>query len=140
MSHRSRFWALAALASVFVAGAACGVLADRLLLGREPERAAHALPDPLARLGVSADQRRAIDAVFERHRAEFDLITRDIEPRLRAVGDAIDRDIAVLLTPEQRQRLEALRAETQRPELPADGAGAWSIPLHDPVHGSGAGP
>jgi hypothetical protein len=140
MSRHPRSWAMAALASVFVAGAACGVLADRLLLAREPEQTPAALPDPLARLGVSAEQRRAIDAVFERHRPEFDVITRDIEPRLRAVGDAIDRDIAELLTPEQRKRLDALRAEAQRPALPASGAGAWSIPLHDPVHGSGAGP
>jgi Spy/CpxP family protein refolding chaperone len=111
-----RVWLPAlALASMFAVGAACGVLADRTLIG--PPHHRFELPlggdvllrDPFGELDLSAEQRKKIDALFEHHRSEVDAVVRDSEPKMRALSEKMDREMQAILTPEQRERLKAAR-------------------------------
>jgi Spy/CpxP family protein refolding chaperone len=111
-----RVWLAAlALASMFAVGAACGVLADRTVLGPPLHRfefplgGGVMLRDPFGELGLSAEQRKRIDAVFERHHTELDAVVRESEPKMRALSEKMDREMEGILTPEQRERLKAAR-------------------------------
>src|SRR5687767_4917985 len=92
-----RVWLAAlALSSMFAVGATCGVLADRTLLGPHPHR--FELPlggdvllrDPFGELGLSADQRKKIDTLFEHHHTEVDAVVRESEPKMRALSEKMD--------------------------------------------------
>jgi Spy/CpxP family protein refolding chaperone len=104
-----------ALASMFAVGAACGVLADRTLIRPSPHRfevplgGDVLLRDPFGELGLSADQRKKIDDLFESHRSEVETVVRDSEPKMRALSERIDREMQAILTPEQRERLKTAR-------------------------------
>jgi Spy/CpxP family protein refolding chaperone len=104
-----------ALASMFAVGAACGVLADRTLI-RPPLHRFEVplggdvlLRDPFGELGLSADQRKKVDALFESHRSEVETVVRDSEPKMRALSEKMDREMQAILTPEQRERLKTAR-------------------------------
>src|SRR5688572_19537045 len=111
-----RVWLAAlALSSMFAVGAACGVLADRTLLGSHPDR--FELPlrgdvllrDPFGELGLTPDQRKKIDTLFEQHHTEVDAVVREGEPKMRALSEKMDREMQEILTPEQRERLKTAR-------------------------------
>jgi Spy/CpxP family protein refolding chaperone len=111
-----RVWLPAlALASMFAVGAACGVLADRTVI--RPPLHRFELPlggdvllrDPFGELGLSPEQRKKIDALFEHHRSEVDAVVRDGEPKMRALSEKMDREMQEILTPEQRERLKTAR-------------------------------
>jgi Spy/CpxP family protein refolding chaperone len=104
-----------ALASMFAVGAACGVLADRTLI-RPPLHRFEVplggdvlLRDPFGELGLSADQRKKVDALFESHRSEVETVVRDSEPKMRVLSEKMDREMQAILTPEQRERLKTAR-------------------------------
>jgi len=70
---------------------------------------------PLHELGLSAEQRARVDAVFERHRAELDAILQEGFPKVRRVNDQIEAEVRELLSPEQRTRLDELKARRPPP-------------------------
>jgi Spy/CpxP family protein refolding chaperone len=154
-----RVWLPAlALASMFAVGAACGVLADRTLIGPPLHR--FELPlggdvllrDPFGELGLSADQRKKIDALFERHRTEVDAVVGESEPKMRALSEKMDREMKEILTPEQRERLKTARERIEilpaprtqllgpgphgifvpGPGVPASGSAPWQLPAPPP--------
>ena len=130
-----RVWLAAlALASVFAVGAACGVLAERTLFGPSLHRFEFPLGpgvmlrDPFGGVDLSAEQRKKIDAVFERHHTELDAVVSESEPKMRALSEKMDREMQEILTPEQRERLKAAR---DRIEV---------LPTPHPPHLLGPGP
>jgi Spy/CpxP family protein refolding chaperone len=115
-TQTKRVWLAAlALSSMFAVGAACGVLADRTVLGPPLHRfefplgGGIMLRDPFGDVDLSADQRKKIDAVFERHHTELDAVVRESEPKMRALSEKMDREMQDILTPEQRERLKTAR-------------------------------
>jgi Spy/CpxP family protein refolding chaperone len=155
-----RVWLAAlALSSVFAVGAACGVLAQRTLF--EPSLHRFEVPlgrdvllrDPFGVVDLSAEQRKKIDAVFERHHTELDTLMAESEPKMRALSEKMDREVQEILTPEQRERLKAARHQIQvmpaphpphllgpgphgifvpGPGAPASASAPWQLPAPPP--------
>lgn len=119
----ARLVALGVFAALFAAGAAAGVAWERTR-AKAPMFRVHvnggdARIDALAELGLTDEQRRRIEQVFERAQPRTDAVLRETLPRLRAVTDSINAEIQAVLTPQQRRRLG--RVEPRRVfELPSD--------------------
>lgn len=75
-------------------------------------------PFPADELGLSPEQRRQAHAIIERHRPELDAVLRSTFPRVREINDRIERELIEILTPEQRQRLEQIKATRPPPPGP----------------------
>jgi hypothetical protein len=67
-------------------------------------------PLPLHELGLSPEQRERADAIFERHRPELDAVLQEGFPKVRRINDQIESEVREILTPEQRARLDQLKA------------------------------
>jgi uncharacterized membrane protein len=74
------------------------------------------MPMPFHRLGLSADQTKAVQAIMDRHRPQLEAILKEGFPKVRAIHEAIDREVRPLLTDGQRRQLDELRA--RRPPGP----------------------
>ena len=130
--------AFAVLLVVFFAGAFAGIAFEQvrrrdLVLFRGPPdpgggfvSAAAPAPDfpPMfEELDLTSEQRKQVDAVLERRRRQTDTLMRSTMPRLRAITDSMRAEIAAVLTPAQRTRLDVLM-----PIPPADEAEGMLIP------------
>jgi hypothetical protein len=67
------------------------------------------MPDEIARLGLSAEQRPAIQAALRRGRDRVLAVVDQVSPRMQAVVDSTDQEIRALLTPAQRASLDSAR-------------------------------
>jgi len=144
----NRGLALALLLLIFVAGLGAGWGLSRWT---DAPRAGHARPGPreqgqrrYARLGLSAEQQRAVEAVYDKHRPALDAILDETTPRVRAIHDQIDQEIRALLTPAQVERLERQdQRRAARRHGKGGGRGDGMGPgrgmgrLHDPGFGPG---
>lgn len=110
-----RFRAIGLLAAMFLAGALAGAGLTRALGPRHPERPPHPGMELYARLGLSQDQQERARAIFEAHRPDLDAVLREMLPRARAVQEAIDREMRGYLTPEQKRRLDEIKAAPPPP-------------------------
>jgi Spy/CpxP family protein refolding chaperone len=107
-----------------------GIFALGALLGAGLMRWASPPPGPmgpppvgpwdLERLDLSAEQREAAQAVFERHRPQLDEVLHGTFPRVRAIGERIEAEVRELLTPEQQARFDA-RRQSREHALPPPG-------------------
>lgn len=71
--------------------------------------------DDLAReLELTAAQRAAIDAIVQGQQQRVTELTREIEPRFRAIAQETRRQIAGALTETQRAKFDALRGSYER--------------------------
>lgn len=114
MTRRTNGRILGGLALLLVFGA--GVLAG-VAIGRRPERdgvtinvrATTELPRELRDLDLTAKQRDSLGTLLLRGRRSVTGILDELQPRMRATMDSLDREIHAVLTPEQRARLDAAR-------------------------------
>jgi hypothetical protein len=67
--------------------------------------------DIFDRIGVSPEQRAEIDRILEHRREELDAFWAEAGPRLRAITEETREEVKALLTPEQRETFNRLRAE-----------------------------
>jgi Spy/CpxP family protein refolding chaperone len=112
-TSRSRVIAWLLLALAFVAGAAAGVTADRLL-APEPvpgTRITRDMSGPLDKLELTAQQRAQADSIMERSAPYAERAMRDVAERLQNVSDSLDAELRAILTPPQRARLDSLRRQ-----------------------------
>ncbi len=77
------------------------------------------LPAFVAELNLPPEQEEKARAIFEKYRPELEAVFRDAAPRARAIGERLEAELRTVLTPEQAQRLEALKA--RRPHGPGPG-------------------
>jgi Spy/CpxP family protein refolding chaperone len=104
--------ALIALAVTFVAGAAVGIVADRVFHRRHgiPEFATHALVHRLdRRLDLSDAQQKKVEEIIERHHTRINSFFSAVHPRVREEIEQANREIAAVLTPEQRRKFEEMK-------------------------------
>jgi hypothetical protein len=116
MLGRSRAWAVALLAAVFVAGGAGGwALARHRPGGGGSSRGG---PDAIAaylarRLDLTPVQQDSVRAVFARHHAEMQTIWGAVRPRLDSLRAAVRREVNAQLTPDQQARYARLLADLE---------------------------
>ena len=72
-------------------------------------------------LGLNADQQAKIKAIFEASRSQVQAIKQDTSlsqedkrAKLQAIHEANDTQIRALLTPDQQQKFDALKAERKQ--------------------------
>ena len=140
---RVRVQGIMLLVIVFVAGGVAGALVDRAnpmkdrrpRMGRTdklPDRPGEPgeFPGFFRDLALTDSQRVQIRAIFEKHRPVIDSLMGEAMPKIRALRDSTDAEIASILTPEQRERFEKLSprhrfpmGEWRRPFDSGDGEG-----------------
>jgi len=107
--------AIVATLSLVLFGAVVGVATDRLWLAhRRPTividashaQRFHALLDTL---GLSDEQRRAMDSVLAHFQQNVELSWQALQPDLTATIDSATQQIEAILTPEQRATFRAWR-------------------------------
>ena len=116
----------------FVAGLATGAgLHASFAAGRPPHGRpggpppGPGLPPYLRELGLSPEQETRARAIFERHRADMDAVMQQSLPRIRVINERVEQELRDVLTPEQRDRLDALRRRRPPgPPPPGDPGGA----------------
>jgi hypothetical protein len=116
MTDRSRRRVLGAslLVASFVAGVVVGAAAYGFVSGPTVRvRSPGDMAPLLDQLQLSADQRRRADSILERRTPMVEAMMLEVVRRLRVVSDSVDAELRVILTPEQRARLDALRRESR---------------------------
>jgi regulator of replication initiation timing len=95
------------------------LLAGGFLVAQEAEKKATGrLPNNYAKLGLSDTQRQKIYATQARYGEQIDALVKQVE-ELRQKRDA---EIEAVLTPEQRENLKKLTAETAKKTAAKKGA------------------
>ena len=108
---RARLLGMLLLGLAFAAGLAAG-----LAIGRRPPAgveirvtATDQIPKELERLGLSAPQRKSIQAALGRGRPRIFRVLQEFDPRIQAAIDSTESEIAAILDPGQRAAWEASR-------------------------------
>jgi len=112
-------WLVLLLVLVFCLGIGLGMLSERLLgadrasLADEPGFRGHRDPSEILaeRLGLSAEQQAQLTVILEEQRARYGEVRAYIEPRLVELRKETGARISELLTEEQQEEFEKLRAE-----------------------------
>ena len=111
MMDRRSVVVTAIVALVFVAGAAAGLAADRVMSPRlvRGMRLKHDMSGVLDRLQLSPDQRARAEDILARSAPRAESLMVEMAERLRAISDSVDGELRGILDPAQRVRLDSLR-------------------------------
>jgi hypothetical protein len=124
---------LVLLLAVLVGGLG-GVVLDRKVL--LPRMAQHPSSDPgpgprprhgefrsrFAReVGLTAEQKQRVDSIMEQQGRELRAVRRRVQPKLDSIISSTRRALDSVLTPEQRQKAEAIRRRHPRHPRPEGG-------------------
>lgn len=121
--QKSKSMAVIFLLVAFVAGAALGYAANRLIGRGKPElRGREAMSARVAReLSLTPAQHKSLDSLMERRREQIREIYRPIRPQLdsldkvgRAISDSTHAQVRRILTPEQQVKWDAMRDRARK--------------------------
>jgi len=117
MNNKYRLWIVLSLLVAFAAGVLGGIFAERIFFHPRKHTPAQRGPshppdlEEMARnLGLSPDQKESIRQIFEKNDSRFKELYTDMHNRLSAIRTEIKNQIDALLTPEQKQKMEAIIA------------------------------
>jgi Spy/CpxP family protein refolding chaperone len=132
--------AIALLLAVFCTGAVAGVAGYRWVLEDAKRDEMPAPPEELRfrlrPLALSDAQETQVRSIFEKYRPELDSVLRETFPRVRAVQERIDADIAKVLTEEQRRKFLESATRRKRPHFrPPHERVGFPAPLQPPPFG-----
>ena len=107
---------------VFVAGCAAGVVVTRAVVRRtvqtaltNPDRVRELIERRLAaRMKLETAQREKVHAALAESQRELRELRQEVAPRFRGILSNTEAQIAVVLTPEQRERFAKFKEENQR--------------------------
>ncbi len=107
---------------VFVAGFAAGVVVTRAVVRRtvqtaltNPDRVRELIERRLAaRMKLETAQREKVHAALAESQRELRELRQEVAPRFRGILSNTEAQIAVVLTPEQRERFAKFKEENQR--------------------------
>jgi len=112
-----RLMTVLVLVATFVAGAAAGAGLARLAFRCHAPPPPHMLaPEHFEELGLSPDQRQKAHQIAQRYRPELEAILRETFPKVRAINERMEQELREQLTPEQRTKLDEMKA--RRPPMP----------------------
>jgi Spy/CpxP family protein refolding chaperone len=101
-------------------------------------------PLPFHELALTQDQSAKVHAIMELHRPELDAILRESYPKVRVVNEKIEREVQEVLTPEQRKKLDEIKARRPPPPPgppgPGPGPSGWNPNGPPPPFGPPPGP
>ena len=118
--QRSKSLAMVFLLGVFLAGGAVGFAANQVAGPEKPCRGDRASYRErfATELGLSAEQRQAVDSLMETQRTRVRALYSPMRPQLDSIGRSRDsifedtqRQLRLLLTAEQQARFEQMRRE-----------------------------
>lgn len=117
-----KLWFAIFVIVILVIGFGAGVASDRyLLLGRRPFGGRPGPPKPTEiavrmsqELGLSADQRMRLEAVFERNGDRLEKFRAQTRAEFERLRNQLDTEISAILTPEQRAKFEEQRKRRGR--------------------------
>jgi Spy/CpxP family protein refolding chaperone len=120
-SGKQRWIGLAVLAVTFLAGGIAGA-AVREVTADDPPPQQHSGDReggrrhgfPYDALGVTAEQRPEIEAILERGRQEMDAVWREYKPVMDAIVDSTRAEVNQVLTADQKQKYESMRAKRRQ--------------------------
>ena len=117
MNAKVKFWIVFSLIAVFVIGVAAGYLGERILVHRthRPRTAEMDRRDPhfptlemLAKdLNLSQAQQDEIREIFKRNEVRLKAFGEEFHKRVNEMRTLLRTEIDSVLTPEQKQKLEA---------------------------------
>lgn len=118
----SRWMAIFAVLGVFFVGVLAGGLSIHIFYSRvlsepggPPFMASRFLAEGMARrLDLSELQEAEIDAILERTRKESEAMRSEMKPRVESLLERTAKEIAEILTPDQRARFEEMRRSQRR--------------------------
>jgi Spy/CpxP family protein refolding chaperone len=137
---RARVLAASVLSLAVLAGVFGGVLLDRTVLlprafggmrrgARPPGMQKAVLSRLTSELALTPDQRARVDTLMRHNERVFDAARATIQPRMDSIITAARVGMDSILTPEQREKLEALRNRNAfGPPLPPWSGGAMNPP------------
>ena len=98
------------LAAVFVAGALAGIAGDRALVSRRQTgtRVMLRSNDLLDQLALSREQRVAAESILARSSPSSEAAMRELALRLSSIADSANRELASILSPAQRVKLDSI--------------------------------
>jgi Spy/CpxP family protein refolding chaperone len=118
MNNKYRSWIVLSLLVAFAAGVLGGIFAERIFFHprhhtRDQRSPSHPpdLEEMARELGLSAEQRESIRQIFERNDSTFKELYTEMHKRLSAIRTEIKNQIDAVLTPEQKQKMEAIIAK-----------------------------
>ena len=120
------------LLGTFAAGMIAGAGILRFL--RPPPPGGPAGFGQFRELGLDPAQETKARSIFEQHRSELEEVIRGTFPRVKEINAEIEKELRLILTPDQRKRLDLLNAN--RPA----GSPPGPIPLMDGSHPPGPAP
>jgi Spy/CpxP family protein refolding chaperone len=113
---KSKVWITLAIILVFAAGIVVGVFAEKWRFGRRPGMRSGG-PNPANypsmtrwanELGLTAEQQAKIQDIFKANEERIKGLRTDFYKNLNVIRDQLKKDIDAVLTPEQKQKLEAM--------------------------------
>jgi len=109
---RNKWQVRVAAAIIFVLGFTAGILALNLYRGLahrgEPRDRLEQLSQ---RLDLNADQKAKVQQIFSDTRDQLRALRREAEPRVNDIRSQADQKLQQVLTPEQWQKFQKIRAE-----------------------------
>lgn len=119
--QRSKSYALLFLLAAFVAGAALGFTADRIM-SRDHRRSDRPSRERMAReLELTATQRTQFDSIMNSRRTQMRELFSPIRPKLdslqsvaKTIGDSTHEQLKRILSPEQAKKLDGMRERGRR--------------------------
>ena len=144
-----RLLAAFVLVLVALAGGLAGVALDRLVLlpkmfsgprfehgpGRHPPRDREFRKRFAREVGLTAEQQVRVDSIMDIQGRELRAVRRQAQPQIDTIVSRTRRQLDSILTPEQRQKAEAIRRRHPRPPGPPPGKGPPDRPGGPPPEG-----
>jgi Spy/CpxP family protein refolding chaperone len=108
---RATLVGIALIALAFIVGIVAGVAGDRVLNRglTVRTRIVQDMSGVLDKLGLTPTQRAQAQAILDRSAPRSREAMLDVATRLRAISDSVDAELRLILTPEQRLKLDSLR-------------------------------
>jgi Spy/CpxP family protein refolding chaperone len=114
MMKKYLLWIVLSLAVVFGLGVAGGVFGERYFVHKKSDRPAQQRPHPPSldafakELGLTAEQQDRIREIFKRNDQRMKTLSAEEHKRLGEVRALLKSEIDAVLTPEQKQKFEAM--------------------------------
>jgi Spy/CpxP family protein refolding chaperone len=119
VKNKGIFWMVLSIVLIFLAGAVSGVFIDRHILSLRHDQERRGGPPSVEMLAhdlsLTSDQQEKVKDIFRQSEARFKELRTNIHQCLDQIREEIKNQIENVLTPEQRQKFEALIQEHVAP-------------------------